>query len=67
MDVKDTSIQIMDLLKEIAKDKLIIMVTHNHELAKNYSKGRTFLTVFAGIKPSNMAAKKDPVEDLRAE
>ena len=32
-----TSIQIMDLLKEIAKDKLIIMVTHNPELAKEYS------------------------------
>ena len=32
-----TSIQIMDLLKEIAKDKLVIMVTHNPELAKKYS------------------------------
>ncbi len=32
-----TSIQIMDLLKEIAKDKLVIMVTHNPEIAKNYS------------------------------
>ena len=33
----DTSIQIMDLLKEIAKDKLVIMVTHNAELAEEYS------------------------------
>ena len=32
-----TSIQIMDLLKEIAQDKLVIMVTHNPELAKDYS------------------------------
>ena len=32
-----TSIQIMDLLKEIAKDKLVIMVTHNPEIAKEYS------------------------------
>ena len=32
-----TSIQIMDLLKEIAKDKLVIMVTHNPELANDYS------------------------------
>ncbi len=32
-----TSVQIMDLLKEISNDKLIIMVTHNPELAKNYS------------------------------
>ncbi len=32
-----TSVQIMDLLKEISKDKLIIMVTHNRELAEEYS------------------------------
>lgn len=33
----ETSIQIMELLKEIAKDKLVIMVTHNPELAEEYS------------------------------
>lgn len=33
----ETSIQIMELLKEISKDKLIIMVTHNPELAEKYS------------------------------
>lgn len=33
----ETSLQIMELLKEIAKDKLIIMVTHNPELAEKYS------------------------------
>ncbi len=33
----ETSIQIMDLLKEIAKEKLVIMVTHNPELANIYS------------------------------
>ena len=32
-----TSVQIMEILKEIAKDKLIIMVTHNPELAEQYS------------------------------
>ena len=32
-----TSVQIMDLIKEISKDKLVIMVTHNSELAKEYS------------------------------
>ena len=32
-----TSIQIMDLIKEISKEKLVIMVTHNKELANNYS------------------------------
>ena len=33
----ETSVQIMDLLKEIAKDRLVIMVTHNPELAEKYS------------------------------
>lgn len=32
-----TSSQVMDLLKEIAKDKLVVMVTHNEELARDYS------------------------------
>ncbi|MDE7163392.1 MAG: ABC transporter ATP-binding protein/permease [Clostridia bacterium] len=32
-----TSVQIMELLKEISKDRLIIMVTHNPELAEQYS------------------------------
>ena len=33
----ETSIQIMELLKEVAKDRLVIMVTHNPELAEKYS------------------------------
>ena len=33
----ETSIQIMDLLKEVASDRLVIMVTHNPELAEKYS------------------------------
>ena len=33
----DTSIQIMEILKKISKDKLIVMVTHNPDLAENYS------------------------------
>ena len=33
----ETSVQIMDLLKEIAQDKLIVMVTHNPQLAEEYS------------------------------
>lgn len=33
----ETSVQIMELLKEVAKDRLVIMVTHNPELAKQYS------------------------------
>lgn len=33
----ETSIQVMDLLKEVAKDKLVVMVTHNPELAEEYA------------------------------
>ena len=33
----ETSIQVMDLLKEVAKDRLVVMVTHNPELAKEYA------------------------------
>ncbi|HBF68268.1 MAG TPA: ABC transporter [Firmicutes bacterium] len=33
----ETSVQIMELLKEVAKNRLVIMVTHNPELAKRYS------------------------------
>ncbi len=33
----DTSVQIMELLKEVAKDKLVIMVTHNPDLANDYA------------------------------
>ncbi len=33
----ETSLQIMELIKEIAKDRLVIMVTHNPELAEKYS------------------------------
>lgn len=33
----DTSLQVMELLKEVAKDRLVIMVTHNQELAHKYS------------------------------
>lgn len=33
----DTSIQVMELLKEVAKDRLVVMVTHNPELAETYA------------------------------
>ena len=33
----ETSIQVMDLLKEVAKDRLVVMVTHNPELAEEYA------------------------------
>ena len=33
----ETSLQVMDLLKEVAKDRLVVMVTHNPELAEKYA------------------------------
>ena len=33
----ETSIQVMELLKEVAKDRLVVMVTHNPELAEQYA------------------------------
>jgi ABC-type lipoprotein export system ATPase subunit len=33
----DTSLQVMDLLKEVAKDRLVVMVTHNPDLAEQYA------------------------------
>ena len=33
----ETSIQVMELLKEVAKDRLVVMVTHNPELAEEYA------------------------------
>ena len=33
----ETSLQVMDLLREVAKDRLVVMVTHNSELAEEYA------------------------------
>ena len=33
----ETSLQVMELLKEVAKDRLVVMVTHNPELAEQYA------------------------------
>ena len=35
----DTSVQVMDLLKEVAKDRLVVMVTHNRNWQKNMRPG----------------------------
>jgi putative ABC transport system permease protein len=50
-----TSVQIMDLLKEIAKDRLVIMVTHNPDLAKEYS------TRIIQLKDGEIVSDSDPV------
>ena len=59
----ETSVQIMDLLKEVAKDKLIIMVTHNPEIAKKYSTRIIELKDGVIIKDSNPV--KDKKEDKK--
>ncbi len=60
LDTK-TSIQIMDLLKNIAKDRLVIMVTHNPELAKNYS------TRIINIKDGVIEGDSNPYENAKDE
>ncbi len=50
----ETSVQIMELLKAISKDKLIIMVTHNPDLAKEYS------TRIINLLDGNVVSDSDP-------
>lgn len=56
-----TSVQIMDLIKEISKDKLVIMVTHNSDLANEYASRIIELKDGKIINDSN-PIKKDDVE-----
>ena len=58
-----TSVQIMELLKEVAKDKLVIMVTHNPELAEKYS------TRIVRLKDGEVVGDTNPyiLEDERQE
>ena len=50
----DTSLQVMELLKEVAKDRLVVMVTHNPELAENYA------TRIVNIKDGKILADTNP-------
>ena len=52
----ETSVQIMDILKEISKEKLVVMVTHNPELAKTYS------TRIINLKDGAVIGDTDPYE-----
>ena len=54
-----TSIQIMELLKEIAKEKLVVMVTHNPELAEEYS------TRIIKIKDGKLIDDSMPIEEVK--
>ena len=56
-----TSIQIMDLIKEISKDKLVIMVTHNRELANSYSNR------IVELKDGKIISDTNPVKDSEIE
>ena len=51
-----TSYQVMDLLKEVAKDRLVVMVSHNPELAKEYA------TRIVRIKDGEIIDDSDPFE-----
>lgn len=62
----ETSIQIMELLKEISKDRLIIMVTHNPELAKDYSTRTVRLLDGVITDDSDPYSLEDMEADIRA-
>ena len=57
----ETSIQVMDLLKEVAKDRLVVMVTHNPELAEQYA------TRIVRLKDGVIISDSDPFEVEEAE
>ncbi|WP_411168267.1 ATP-binding cassette domain-containing protein [Clostridium sp. MB05] len=59
LDTK-TSIQIMDLIKDIAKDKLVIMVTHNPELAKEYADR------IVEFRDGNVISDSNPLEEEKS-
>ena len=52
----ETSVQIMDLLKDIAKERLVVMVTHNPELAQKYS------TRIVQVLDGNILSDSNPCE-----
>lgn len=55
----ETSIQIMDLIKEIAQDKLVIMVTHNPDLAQQYASRIVEMKDGMMINDSNPISEKE--------
>ena len=57
----ETSVQVMELIREIARDRLVIMVTHNPELAERYA------TRIIRIKDGEVVSDTDPYEPTVAE
>ena len=60
-----TSVQIMELLKEIAKDKLVIMVTHNSDIANNYASRIVELKDGMIVNDSNPFENNDEMSENR--
>ncbi len=52
----DTSVQVMDLLREVARDRLVVMVTHNPELAQEYA------TRIVRLRDGKIREDSDPFE-----
>lgn len=61
-----TSVQVMDLLKEIARDRLVIMVTHNPELARRYATRIVELADGRLVADSRPCAPADDGSEARA-
>ena len=57
----ETSIQVMDILQEVSKDRLVVMVTHNPELAKQYA------TRIVNIRDGRIQSDTNPPENRREE
>ena len=55
-----TSVQVMDLLKEVAQDRLVVMVTHNPEIAQNYA------TRIVELADGHITADSDPFDPQTA-
>ena len=60
-----TSVQIMELIKEIAKEKLVIMVTHNRELAEKYANRIIELKDGEKVKDSNPVDEKEEKKEFK--
>jgi len=60
----ETSVQVMDILKEVAKDRLVIMVTHNPDLAEKYST-RIIRMLDGEITSDSMPLTADEIEDAQ--
>ena len=56
----ETSVQVMDLLKEVAQDRLVVMVTHNPELARQYA------TRIVELHDGHITADSDPFDPSAA-